>query len=183
MILPLKGTIKVTSGFRTKLRPDHTGTDLVSASDSRVYAVASGFARQRFDPISGYGVNLYVGINKKFEYLHLNNAGRASGFVKEGAVLGNYKPGSGKVTGPHLHFALQIPFLGPQIDAWKYVNYRLRRYKYVQKNESVEHIAKRAGYTDYASVSRQNFIAKLNGYKDWHAFNTGVKRFQRVRVA
>lgn len=181
MQLPLKQKITVTSGFRTSARPNHTGTDLVSSTDTKVYAVEAGVAKQRYDSISGYGVNLHVGL-KKYEYLHLNKSGRASGAVKEGAVLGNYKPGSGKVSGPHLHLGLQIPTFGPQINPWTYINKRLRQNKRVRKHEGAKDLAKRAGYPDWEKESRWTAIAKLNGYKTWKAFNEGIKRFQLVRV-
>lgn len=119
MQLPLRGNIRITSHFRSKARPDHTGTDMVS-DNTNVYAPESGNAIHRYDPISGYGVNIYSE-NRKWELIHLNQAGRASGYVREGQLIGNYKPGSGKISGPHLHFALQIPHSGPQIDAYKYV--------------------------------------------------------------
>lgn len=128
MRLPLNPPVRITSKFGStsgRSKP-HSGTDMVS-DDPNVYAIEGGRAELRYDSVSGYGVNVFSG-NRKWEYLHLNKAGRASGNVSEGQRIGNYKPGSGKITGPHLHLGLQIPHNGPQQDG----------YAYIQKHGNVE---------------------------------------------
>lgn len=52
----------------------------------------------------------------------------------------------------------------------------------VRKNEGISHLARRAGYQDYAQSKRWAAIAKLNGSNNWSGFNKALKVGQKVRV-
>lgn len=103
----------------------HNGVDYVSKTDQYCYAIEDGRIERRFDNISGWGVNLVsVDGKRKWEYLHLFEAGRApnGATVKEGERIGKWgETKVANVSGPHLHLGLQIPYSGPQLDGHKYI--------------------------------------------------------------
>lgn len=52
----------------------------------------------------------------------------------------------------------------------------------VRRNEGLSHVARRAGFKDWARKSRWQTISKLNGRKNWSNFNKSLKPGQKVRV-
>lgn len=122
-------------------------------------------------------------------------------FYRAGVNFGHvvvYVPGKGYYSSPYksgtTHAVLSSIAEVQRIYSCKYVGWTEdingvavvkrdpRQYKIVGDREHVRSIAKRAGYEDWDKESRWTFIAKLNGYSTWRAFNQGVEEGQRVRV-
>lgn len=53
----------------------------------------------------------------------------------------------------------------------------------VQSGWGISHVAKAAGYTDYASESRWNYIASLNGYASYKLMHLSPGQVIKVRVS
>lgn len=109
-IVPAQG--RVTSGFRTKSRPDHNGIDIAQAGLVEIKATASGRVMRSYTS-SSYGEVIFVvhnigGQTWESVYAHMKKGSRKYGVgadVKQGAVLG-YMGSTGQSTGQHLHFEL-----------------------------------------------------------------------------
>lgn len=74
-----------------------------SDEGSTVAASASGTAVTGYDTVGGYYVVIDHGAGWKTYYGHLQDAGRISGNVNQGAAIGKVG-GTGQATGPHLHW-------------------------------------------------------------------------------
>jgi len=87
----------------------HTGVDLAAPSGSPVYAATSGRARVGYD---ANGAGLYVSVayddRVRILYCHLLEARIVSGAdVAAGDLIG-LVGSTGRSTGPHLHFEVQV---------------------------------------------------------------------------
>jgi len=112
---------KITSAFGTKrvyngtLKSYHSGTDFRAKVGTPIYASNSGIVRisqNRF--YSGNSIVIDHGHGVYSCYFHLSKMNYKVGdFIKKGEVLG-LSGATGRITGPHLHFAFRIN--GIQVD-------------------------------------------------------------------
>lgn len=97
------GGSRVTSGFRTKSRPDHDGTDYRAATGSTIKAAHDGIVRYRQNARAGTNIEL-EGDGVMTGYSHLSKRTVKDGArVKAGDKIGE-AGATGNATGPHLHF-------------------------------------------------------------------------------
>lgn len=92
----------------------HNGLDMAAPSGTKVYAAASGIVRLA-GPVNMGGNEIYVqhtnGLGTR--YSHLSGfATKAGATVRQGQVIG-YVGSTGMSTGPHLHYMVHNPGLGP----------------------------------------------------------------------
>lgn len=112
-IYPMKS--KITSSFGTKrvyngeLKSFHSGTDFKAANNTPIIASNSGIvsiSQDRF--YSGNSIVIDHGHGVYSCYFHLNKMNfKVGDFVKKGEVIG-LSGDTGRVTGPHLHYAFRI---------------------------------------------------------------------------
>jgi murein DD-endopeptidase MepM/ murein hydrolase activator NlpD len=97
----------------------HTGIDLAAPTGTAVIAAAAGVARVGFDPNgAGLYVLVIVDAHARVFYCHLSSVSVADRqAVSAGQVVGAVGQ-SGRATGPHLHFEVQVD--GGSVDpvAW-----------------------------------------------------------------
>ena len=91
--------------------------------------------------------------------------------VKAGQVIGRIGK-TGFVTGPHIHFAILTPDKRNLLDPEKYIVQNTMNNKkiIVQNGWGISHVAREAGYSDYADESRWNYLARLNGHATHNTF-------------
>ena len=112
MAYPVTSPKQKTSGWRTKARPNHTGTDfgwhVGGVTYPRdVFAISDGTVKTGSESRAGNYVNLYSG-NKRWLYGHLASISVKNGqTVKEGQKLGVMGQ-TGAAQGVHLHLSLYI---------------------------------------------------------------------------
>lgn len=112
MAYPVTSPKQKTSGWRTKARPTHTGTDFgwyVSGVTypRDVFAISDGIVKTGSESRAGNYVNLYSG-NKRWLYGHLASISVKNGqAVKAGQKLG-VMGATGNAQGIHLHLSLYI---------------------------------------------------------------------------
>lgn len=87
----------------------HTGIDLAAREGTEVHAATSGIARVDFDP---NGCGLFVAVtfdpHVRLLYCHLSAARVVTGqSVVAGQLIG-LVGSTGRATGPHLHFEIQV---------------------------------------------------------------------------
>ena len=92
----------------------HNGLDMAAPSGTKVYAAASGVVRLA-GPVPMGGNEIYIqhtnGLGTR--YSHLSRfASKAGQPVRQGQVIG-YVGSTGMSTGPHLHYMVHNPGLGP----------------------------------------------------------------------
>ena len=97
----------------------HTGVDLAAPIGTPVHSVSAGVARVGFDP-NGAGLFVLVTADShaRIFYCHLLAIGVVNGqVVTAGQVIGALGE-SGRATGPHVHFEVQVD--GTSVDpvAW-----------------------------------------------------------------
>lgn len=108
-MLPFKGRIKVTSGYRTAKRPNHGGIDLVGLDSAEILAVGAGRvteAAAQKNASASYGKLVIVTLEcgARHYYAHLSSiAVKVGDIVNEGDILG-VAGATGNATGIHLHF-------------------------------------------------------------------------------
>lgn len=112
-ILPMSS--KITSDFGTKrvynnkLRSFHSGIDFKAAIGTPIVAANNGIvklAKDRF--YAGNSIIIDHGQAIYTCYFHLNSISvKKNQFVKKGEIIG-YSGSTGRVTGPHLHFATRV---------------------------------------------------------------------------
>ena len=103
---------RMTSGFRTKARPNHHGVDFAQAGTHEIYAVADGEVSRSYTS-SSYGEVVFIlhkinGVTWETVYAHLRKGSRrvkAGDKIKQGQVIG-IMGSTGDSTGQHLHFEL-----------------------------------------------------------------------------
>lgn len=118
-ILPLNS--KITSNFGTKrvynqqIKSYHSGTDFKAPDNTPIYATNSGIvklAKDRF--YAGKSLIIDHGNGVYSSYFHLNKINfKVGDFVKKGEIIA-LSGSTGRITGPHLHFAFRIN--GIQVD-------------------------------------------------------------------
>jgi len=106
---------KITSAFGTKrvyngqFKSYHGGTDFRAANGTKIIASNSGIVRiaqNRF--YAGNSIVIDHGFGVYSCYYHLSKMNFKEGdFIKKGQVLG-LSGSTGRITGPHLHFAFRI---------------------------------------------------------------------------
>lgn len=112
MAYPVTSPKQKTSGWRTKGRPTHTGTDfgwyVGGVTYPRdVFAISDGTVKTGSESRAGNYVNLYSG-NKRWLYGHLASISVKNGqAVKAGQKLGVMGQ-TGNAQGVHLHLSLYI---------------------------------------------------------------------------
>jgi murein DD-endopeptidase MepM/ murein hydrolase activator NlpD len=112
MAYPVTSPKQKTSGWRTKARPTHTGTDfgwyVGGVTYPRdVFAISDGTVKTGSESRAGNYVNLYSG-NKRWLYGHLASISVRNGqTVKAGQKLGVMGQ-TGNAQGVHLHLSLYI---------------------------------------------------------------------------
>jgi hypothetical protein len=112
MAYPVTSPKQKTSGWRTKARPTHTGTDfgwyIGGVTYPRdVFAISDGTVKTGSESRAGNYVNLYSG-NKRWLYGHLASISVKNGqAVKAGQKLGVMGQ-TGNAQGVHLHLSLYI---------------------------------------------------------------------------
>jgi murein DD-endopeptidase len=112
---PVDDRFPVTSGFGYREHPIlggrrlHSGTDLGVPSGTEVRAIADGVVRHAMrDGINGLFIEINHGHGLTSAYCHNSDLLVASGErVKKGAVISR-SGSTGRSTGPHLHFQLEI---------------------------------------------------------------------------
>ncbi len=110
----------VTSNFGWRLSPTyhvwmlHAGADFRAPLGAPIRAAQSGevvYSRCEVAPGCNVRINhgVYQGQNVQTRYLHMADAGRAQvgQWVEQGQIIG-YSGGTGRITGPHLHFELYV---------------------------------------------------------------------------
>jgi murein DD-endopeptidase MepM/ murein hydrolase activator NlpD len=87
----------------------HTGIDLAAKSGTPVYSATGGVVRVGFDPDgAGNFVVVSVDAHARVIYCHLSAVGAVNGqTVSAGQVIGALGS-TGRSTGPHLHFEVQV---------------------------------------------------------------------------
>lgn len=108
-------TSKVTSDFGTKrvyndkFKSFHSGIDFKADIGTAIYAVNDGMvkiAKDRF--YAGNSIIINHGLGVYSCYFHLNQIlVKKNQNVKKGDLIG-YSGSTGRVTGPHLHFAMRV---------------------------------------------------------------------------
>lgn len=106
---------KITSDFGTKrvyngtLKSYHSGTDFRAKVGTPIYASNSGIVRISKDRFySGNSIVIDHGHGIYSCYFHLSTMNYKEGdFIKKGSILG-LSGDTGRITGPHLHFAFRI---------------------------------------------------------------------------
>lgn len=107
MTNPLKKMV-VTGGFRTRNRPNHNATDYRAAVGTNVYASMDGTVHTGSGHrLAGTWIEIRSGRNM-VGYNHLSSRSvKAGQKVKRGDLIG--KTGNtGRTTGPHLHFYVEV---------------------------------------------------------------------------
>ena len=97
----------------------HTGIDLAASLGSTVHSATAGVARVGFDP-NGAGIYVVVAVDAhvRIFYCHLAALGVANGqTVDVGQVIGALGQ-SGRATGPHVHFEVQVDGTSVDPAAW-----------------------------------------------------------------
>ena len=97
----------------------HTGIDLAAPLESAVHSATAGVARVGVDP-NGAGIYVVVAVDAhvRIFYCHLAALGVANGqTVDPGQVIGALGQ-SGRATGPHLHFEVQVDGTSVDPAAW-----------------------------------------------------------------
>ena len=87
----------------------HTGVDLAAKLGTAVYSATGGTAHVGFDP-NGAGNYVVVNVDghARVIYCHLSEVGVVNGqAVRAGQVIGALGS-TGRSTGPHLHFEVQV---------------------------------------------------------------------------
>ena len=99
----------------------HTGIDLAAPTGTEVHSATGGVVRLGFDP---NGAGLYVAVtldsNVRLLYCHLSAAEVATGMtVVPGEVIG-LVGATGRATGPHVHFEIQVD--GSSVDPARWLS-------------------------------------------------------------
>ena len=121
---------KITSEFGTKrvyngeIKSYHGGTDFKALDNTAIMATNSGvvkIAKDRF--YAGKSIVIDHGQGVYSSYFHLNKLNfKVGDFVKRGEIIG-LSGSTGRITGPHLHFAFRINAVQVDpIDAIKILN-------------------------------------------------------------
>lgn len=111
-MLPFKGKIQVTSGFRTAQRPDHNGIDLIGMESTDILAVTDGIvttAAMQIGMSASYGNLAVVTLadGSRHFYAHMQSFSVKPGDkVSAGSKLGAMGA-TGNATGSHLHFEVR----------------------------------------------------------------------------
>jgi murein DD-endopeptidase MepM/ murein hydrolase activator NlpD len=97
----------------------HTGVDLAASMGTPVHSATAGTAHVGFDPNgAGNYVVVTVDAHVRVFYCHLSAIGVVNGqVVTAGQVIGALGQ-SGKATGPHLHFEVQVDATSVDPLAW-----------------------------------------------------------------
>ncbi|PZR55138.1 peptidase M23 [Xylanimonas oleitrophica] len=120
----------VTSHYGMRLSPTygvwmlHAGSDFRAGYGAPIYAAQDGEVDASYCA-DGPGCNVrinhgsYNGQNVRTRYLHLANNGRAQvgQWVRKGQIIG-YSGGTGRITGPHLHFEVYVNGSSTNPVAW-----------------------------------------------------------------
>lgn len=129
LALPLHH-LSVTSGFGPRIHPVmqlvafHAGVDLRADHDT-VYAMTNGRVKAGYSPLLGNYIRIGAG-DLEFVYGHLSQL-----FVLTGDSVAVDQPvaisgSTGRVTGPHLHFAVR--YRGNYIDPLKFFLYAMQQF-------------------------------------------------------
>ena len=97
----------------------HTGIDLAAPLGTAVHSATAGIAKVGVDP-SGAGIYVVVTVDAHVRvfYCHLSALGTANGQkVAVGQVIGALGE-SGRATGPHVHFEVQVDGTSVDPSAW-----------------------------------------------------------------
>lgn len=125
-VLPIKG--KVISGYRTKRRKNHSGTDVKLQKRDSVYCAFDGKVRMA-RTFQGYGLLVLVRHNNGLEtmYGHLSKIlVKENEFVKAGDVVG-LGGRTGRATTDHLHYESRL--FGVSFDSEKYIDFESAQLK------------------------------------------------------
>lgn len=125
--LPL-GSYKVTSPFGPRINPvtkqpqNHNGIDLAAKEGVPIYAAAPGKVTiASVGPVTGNWVKIDHGSGIATAYLHMSAIVARPGITVKGGDLIGYVGGTGRVTGPHLHFIVYVN--GKEVDPAPYVRW------------------------------------------------------------
>lgn len=103
IVHPVKAGTRVTSGFRSPKRPDHTGTDYAAATGTPIYAAHAGVVELNKNDRAGLNVEVNAD-GLVTGYSHLSRVTvKAGQRVEAGDKIGE-AGATGNATGPHLHF-------------------------------------------------------------------------------
>lgn len=97
----------------------HSGIDLAAPVGTPVHSASAGIAHAGNDP-AGAGVYVVVTVDEQVRvfYCHLSAIGVANGqTVSTGQVIG-FLGATGRATGPHLHFEVQVDGTSVDPAAW-----------------------------------------------------------------
>ena len=97
----------------------HTGVDLAASMGTPVHSATAGTAHVGFDPNgAGNYVVVTVDAHVRVFYCHLSAIGVVNGqVVTAGQVIGELGQ-SGRATGPHVHFEVQVDATSVDPVAW-----------------------------------------------------------------
>jgi murein DD-endopeptidase MepM/ murein hydrolase activator NlpD len=123
-IPPLKGLITAGYGYRTSpftgQREMHEGLDIAAPHGTPIMATADGIV-SFVGPLAAYGNVVFINHGQGFAtfYSHTSrNAVREGQQVKRGEVIA-YVGTTGRTTGPHVHYEIQIN--GSAVNPLKYI--------------------------------------------------------------
>jgi hypothetical protein len=200
MILPINEKLfALTSpyGPRPQFNDFHTGIDYApKTSDRRCYASESGTIVEAGlgHPFTWNGrvyrnsaVVIDIGGGVRIIYLHLQSwAVKVGDYVRIGDYIGE-AGAVGAATGVHLHW--QINVNGQHVDPLAYMQKYNNSVSLNHMDNTIialpgwgiSHLAREAGYADYADPSRWDYIARLNGHADRTTFRIFAGQKYRVR--
>jgi hypothetical protein len=148
----------------------HRALDIAAPKGTPIHAIKTGKVIYSGTNDDGQGVKIIHDDGKVSVYWHTDtNFVKVGDIVEEGqeiATVGN----TGQAKGYHLHFAIEDSS-GVLYDPEIYLKQSEQPdndFVTVQKGWGISYVAKAAGYEDFASESRWDYIARLNGYPSWH---------------
>lgn len=170
VVSPLKNR-KVTSGFRTRTRPKHDGTDYRAPKGTPLYAAIDGDVRSGVGhKNAGTWVEIDGANGVTVGYSHLDVRNVKSGAVRAGDVIG-WSGSTGRAFGAHLHFYVRISRLFTNPEVWL--------------KKKLQAPSKVAGKTTEDWLSRKQITALQSGLRlkfPAYRWSVKVKRGQRITV-
>ena len=126
-ISPLKGDIKITSGFGMRMHPilkvrkQHKGIDFRAATGTPVYATSEGIVEKAKVQTEGYGQHIVIRHDEHYQsvYAQLSEMYVEAGQQVERGDLIGAVGSSGASTAPHLHYEVKKD--GVHVDPEKYL--------------------------------------------------------------
>jgi murein DD-endopeptidase MepM/ murein hydrolase activator NlpD len=175
---PLKSR-KVTSGFRTKLRPSHNGTDYRAPKGTDLFAAVDGVVKTGTGhPNAGTWVEIHTDDGILAGYSHLSSRSVKSGQrVTAGQKIGE-SGSTGRAFGAHLHFYVKVDGRYTNPEVW--LTNELKRQEAAAKPKPSGRGKTTADWLSRAQIRnlQAGLRKKYPAYKWW----VKVKRGQLITV-